>query len=251
VNIIVGFLLTGLVGGALTHYYNQKQRDIEYYRTQQQKESERLRTEQQRESERLRDERQKEFQFQRDAQQREAERIRILSLELNKLRLEKVGELVEKTYLYEESLKTTFRKAVFIVGSASESIWNLKKSGILVDFDLMSKEFHPYYQEFVKTLGPNELLYKDLINSINRNRFWVGEEVYKQIHNHVEELFVSSERVRIKFLNILDPKKREPDRLYDRESLGDITKDFEKTLGKSEATLSITYRKIRDELLKE
>jgi hypothetical protein len=242
VNIIVGFLLTGIVGGALTHYYNQKQRDIEYYRTEQQKESERLRTEQQRESDRLKDERQKEFQFQRDAQQREAERIRILSLELNKLRLQKVGELLEMTYVYEDSLERTFQEAILFFLDVR------KKS---VDPRVIGPDFAEARQkDLVEILRPNELLYKKLIQEINRNRFWVGDEVYKQINNYVEELFVSYDKIRKYFLRTLDLMKQGAySQLF--MNFEYVEKVVDESLGKRTARLTITFRTIRDELLKE
>jgi hypothetical protein len=133
-SIIIGFLLTGLIGGFLTYYYNRKQKELETQRTieqqqldrlreeQQQaldrkrederRESDRLRADQQRESDRLYQERQKDIEHQRALQQRESERLRDIRQkelerersfadELNKTRVAKIGEVWEKLNLYE------------------------------------------------------------------------------------------------------------------------------------------------------
>lgn len=75
-SVIIGFLLTGFIGGVLANYYNNKQKELETQRTKAQRESDRLREDQQRESDRLNQERQKDNEYQRTIQQRESERLK-------------------------------------------------------------------------------------------------------------------------------------------------------------------------------
>lgn len=96
--IVIGFLLTGVIGGFLTNYYSTKQKELEVQRTEQERESDRLRDEQQRELDRKREDdrrksdeirgdlqresdrlyqiRQKDNEYERTVQQRESDRLK-------------------------------------------------------------------------------------------------------------------------------------------------------------------------------
>lgn len=73
--ILIGFLLTGVIGGFLTNYYSVKQKELELQRTEQQRESDRLKDEQQRELDRKREDDKRQSDVIREDQQRESDRL--------------------------------------------------------------------------------------------------------------------------------------------------------------------------------
>jgi hypothetical protein len=74
-SVITAFVLTGLIGGFLTNYYNGKQKELEAQRTNEQRESDRLSEVQQRESDRKREDDRRESDRIRGDQQRESDRL--------------------------------------------------------------------------------------------------------------------------------------------------------------------------------
>jgi hypothetical protein len=136
--LFLGFLLTGIVGVALTNYYNTKQKELEFHLSDLQRdrerekderereltdarnEQEKLREEEhddrqkqsavehddrQREIEREKDARQKALEFQRSLYAAELQRERSFADELNKNRVAKISAVWEKIYGYEEEYK--------------------------------------------------------------------------------------------------------------------------------------------------
>ena len=140
--VIIGFLLTGLIGGFLADYYNRKQKELETQRTNEQRESDRMREDQQRELDRKREDdkresdrryqerqkeidserakqqretdrqkdlRQKELEDQRSLQQRELQREKAFADAISKKRVDKIGEVWEQVYVYEAEAQHTFQ----------------------------------------------------------------------------------------------------------------------------------------------
>jgi hypothetical protein len=136
--LFLGFLLTGIVGVALTNYYNTKQKELEFHLSDLQRDRERERDQRernltdarneqeklreeahddrqkqsavehddrQREIEREKDARQKALEFQRSLYAAELQRERSFADELNKTRVAKISAVWEKIYAYEEGYK--------------------------------------------------------------------------------------------------------------------------------------------------
>ena len=117
VSVITAFILTGLLGGFLTNYYNSKQKELEAQKINEQRasdrlrddqqrqldikreddkrESDRIRADQQRESDRLYQVRQKDIEYRRILHQRESDRLRDIRQRALEDQLRK-KELVER-----------------------------------------------------------------------------------------------------------------------------------------------------------
>jgi len=94
VPVILGFLLTGLVGAFLTYYYNVKQKELEFELNARQRDREREKDDRQKELERERDERQKERERVKDENEKDLEYIRSKQdRELERLREERQKDL--------------------------------------------------------------------------------------------------------------------------------------------------------------
>lgn len=204
--VILGFILTGLAGGFLTHYYNLKQEELQARSTKELRESDRLREDQQRESdrkredekrvsdrlreeqeresdrvyqerqreierqralqqresERLRDERQKTLEYQRNLQLQELVRERSFSDELNKMRIQRIGEVWETIDKTEADLDDILDRA------------NRESSLEL---------FNPKTNEYVDRIIS---LVRDEKTTIAKNRFWLGDRIYNQIRVYLD-----------------------------------------------------------------
>lgn len=218
--VVLGFLLTGLVGTLLTNHYNSKQKELEFELNAKQLAQERQRDERQKEFEfernkrqrdfelesekrqkeqdRDRDERLKESEDKRTQQQQELERERAFAIELSRIRVEKVGEVWEKVYLYEATAQKLEGYAETLLQRA------------LISASLNIKGEHPTNEEdrrkdekrreelgekikvYEVTRQQSQILHNDLLQVLNKNRFWIGEDSYSRIE---EYLRISSEYI--------------------------------------------------------
>ena len=124
---VVGFLLTGLIGGLLTYYYTLKQKDLDYHRA---------------------------------LQQQELASQRSFSDELNKIRIQKIGEVWEQVDRNEVLLDNLLEQA-----NKSSTSDNQKNQSV----DAI-----------------NNLIQEDRI-ILNKNRFWLGEQNYNRFQNYLDK----------------------------------------------------------------
>jgi hypothetical protein len=221
-SVIVGFLLTGLIGGLLTNYYNIKQKELEAQRTKEQRESDRLREEQQRELDRKREderresdrlragqqqqsdqvyqERQKEIDFQRALQQRESERLRdVRQKELEYQRSVQQRELEREKSFADELNKIRVAKigevweTIYAMDSEIERyihwIKELEKLNKVIS-QLKNTEslekFRPRVEEQIsKSSDRVANLAEKATDLTAKNRFWLGEENYTEIIGYI------------------------------------------------------------------
>jgi len=123
----VSFILTGVVGGVLTYYYSLKQKDLDHLRT---------------------------------IQQQEIASRRSFSDELNKVRVQKIGEVWEQ----------------------------VDKNEVLID-DLLKKANKSSNSDNQKTQNVdaiNSLIQEDRV-IINKNRFWLGEQNYNRFQDYLDK----------------------------------------------------------------
>jgi hypothetical protein len=137
-SIIVGFILTGILGAILTNHFSNKQKDLEHERT---------------------------------INQKEIERARSFADEINKTRVTKVGEVMEKVDVYEAGVRSILDR--FTV-DPNTNLGTLKGP---IDAELSDK--------FKQT----ESLYPELSGLLEKNKFWLGDHIYKQIKSYVDETF--------------------------------------------------------------
>lgn len=102
--LTLGFLLTTLVGAALTYYFNQRLKLLEIEKNAEQRKAERERDERlkelseqknetQRNLDRAREDRNRDLDYQRGVQKQALERTQNFSDELSKTRVEKIGQV--------------------------------------------------------------------------------------------------------------------------------------------------------------
>lgn len=121
--MVVGFFLSVFLGGLLTNYYTLKQKDLEH---------------------------------QRNIQQQELARQRSFSDELNKIRIQKIGEVWE----------------------------HIDKTEIILDglLDKANKASSSNQKEFDDIIS----VIREDISIINKNRFWLGEQTYNRIREYMD-----------------------------------------------------------------
>ncbi len=124
---VIGFLLTGLIGGLLTYYYTLKQKDLDYHRV---------------------------------LQQQELASQRSFSDELNKIRIQKIGEVWEQVDKNEVLLDNLLEQA-----NKSSTSDNQKNQNV----DAI-----------------NNLIQEDRV-ILNKNRFWLGEQNYNSFQNYLDK----------------------------------------------------------------
>lgn len=116
-------IVSGIIGVGLTHYYTLKQKDIDY---------------------------------QRSLQQLELTSQRSFSDELNKVRIQKIGEVWEQIDKNEITLDDLLNKANQASGSNKE------------------------YFDKIKSLIEQDLV------MVNKNRFWLGKPAYNELNNYLD-----------------------------------------------------------------
>ncbi len=101
--------------------------------------------------------------------------------ELNKVRVEKIGEVWEKLYEYEHANEDLYKK--FLVTDISA-------------IDLAGIE-----EMFNENVRKNSSLHSDVLGVMNKHRFWTGEETYNQILEYCN-LIKNTQDERIKIVSV-------------------------------------------------
>lgn len=203
-SVIIGFMLTGLLGGFLTHFYSIKQKEIELQRAEEQRKSDRLYEDQRRESDRMREDQRRESDRALEDQRRESDRIyqeRQKGLEflrgLQQKQVELLYEKRQKDLEYQRSVQRgdidyerafaaeTNRIRIQKIGEVWEEIDRTESKVDTISEQLGKSRGRPAaeVQQEIKNI-------RDLISAqgavINKNRFWLGEEIYNQIREYLE-----------------------------------------------------------------
>lgn len=197
-NLVLGFVLTGVVGVILTNHYNAKQKELESQLSEAQRDREREKDERQKDLEREKDERRKDLDFQRNQQERQRElehddrqkqlefqrslyqkeldRVHSFSDELSKSRIQKFGEVWEKAYLYEGSSEQmqaiALDRAWLRAASESSEPW--------------TKFALEHITKLVEARRVVDGRSKDLEDALVRNRFWIDEASYLGIRDYIK-----------------------------------------------------------------
>jgi len=156
VAVVIGFLLTGLLGGLLTYYYNRKQKELD---------------------------------SQRSLFQLELQREKSFADELNKIRVLRIGEVWEKIFL----LEAASNRAYDACGRIWEEGWGVDEKKPLTPYQQQLEQYGVQYRKAMveacekerKSIGVVSDEMRDLAD---KNRFWIGEEGYKQMQAYVDAI---------------------------------------------------------------
>jgi hypothetical protein len=141
ISLVVAFGLTTVAGALLADHLNNQQK-----------------------------EREREF----NSQQKERERERSFSDELNKIRVNKIGEVWEKVDLYEAIvIEIMQRIRVSNEGAAPEIVIQ-----------------GPEYQSLVPKLKQSEHLYAELTQLMYKYKFWLGRTVYDKTKSYADATYI-------------------------------------------------------------
>jgi restriction endonuclease len=179
--IILGFILTGIVGNALTNSYSESRAEADRQYQQREKSIQWQR-----------DQRQHLAELDRDERQRQMARKRAFAEELAKVRILRIAEVWEKLYINEAALSETFRALVKVdneivtrfadAGVTTSDIQQRGLEAILQDDpDLLSR------WKAARALAENATVRsKEAIDSANRNYFWLGDAQYRQVFAYLQ-----------------------------------------------------------------
>jgi hypothetical protein len=122
------------------------------------------------------------------------------SAEVNKMRVEKIGEVWNKIYLYEAAIEDAhasvaemdrkIQSGELILGGPPlpTRIRPGHVSGAAAEMLRWNKEYEKEYAERqAKIFEPSRTLQADLTDTMNRSRFWLGEENYRLIKEYVAD----------------------------------------------------------------
>ena len=93
--------------------------------------------------------------------------------ELNKTRVARIGEVWEGLYIYEASVDNVLNHFTQIILET--------KNNEKLELERRQTELPPLIKTQQSALA-------DLIASTHKNRFWIGEETYKEINNYIDIL---------------------------------------------------------------
>ncbi len=211
--LIAGFILTGFIGNHLTESYNSAQKALEAKRFEDQRDLEYLRAWDMKDLEFRRAKQQKDLEFLRAGEQRRAEQVRSLTLELSKTRVEKVAEVMEKAYAYEDLIDVidgrykNFEDLQRDMRKRGQEIYNRIIEGNYKNFAEMERDYaktgkplrfgdsKPVLPKLLqlldnldKVLKQEQDSYSGLVSLLHRDRFWLGEEVYAEVESYIGEL---------------------------------------------------------------
>lgn len=100
---------------------------------------------------------------------------RSFSIQLNRMRVEKISEVWEKVYLFETATEGAIKE--------------LMEQPPNEPLEFSEKEANRVVEEFRnlkrKIFKRSDSLKSELTNLANKNRFWLGEESYSEIQNYI------------------------------------------------------------------
>lgn len=179
--------------------------DLQYLRDQRDKEGDYQRKLHQQEMDNLRDDHSKDLDHQRTIQRQEIEREGNFAIELNKTRVTKMGDVWGKIYLYEaefQHAESEFRKET----DKKIEDWENKR-GTSIERVYYFQMLYAYRVWFGRDSEPankrrvarhllrerakeifksSDVRFEELTMIINTNRFWIGEEQYKNISKYID-----------------------------------------------------------------
>lgn len=192
--LIIGFCLTGVLGVILTNRYNVKQKELEFALGNLQRDREREKDQREkelqearnleekkreethdhfeRETTRLHDDRQRDLEFQRAVSEKEREREKSFADELNKQRVTKISEVWEKLNLLEAATARADATRKKRLAALNVSLFD-------PNLDALTMKFN---EQMLAELG----LAKETLDLTLKNRFWLGEKMYWEIHRYIE-----------------------------------------------------------------
>jgi hypothetical protein len=186
--LLIGFVLTGLVGTWLTNRYTAKQKELEFSRQEEQRNREHerdkherdleaQRAENQRKLDQEHDDREKHLQFERAARQHVLDAERSFSDELNKTRVEKIAEVWEIISIYEATVEAGINRfeVIFSRTAAPNSTATELKS--LVD---------EINEEYDKLRSEWETHHLKAISILTKNRFWLADKDYQTCNMYID-----------------------------------------------------------------
>lgn len=200
VNVLIGFVLTGIVGLGLTNHYADKQRVLDQRRLDDRIHADRIYQEGQKKMDvereirekaraRLEDQEQRKEDALRSRVQREWELRRAYVDELNKTRVLKIAEVWEKVFLYDAAIsKATSEQAIQTQAVALQKIGQL-----LVDYpQIMNEEqakndpvLGPQIRRILEPYTAAEDSANQVAEIADRYRFWLGDKRYSQISQYL------------------------------------------------------------------
>lgn len=144
---------------------------------------------------------------------------RSFSVQLNKIRVEKISEVWEKVYIYECAIEA----AIQGLGNKppNEPIeFSDQEVKRIVDEDV---------KFFNKLFKQSNSLHSELVALVNKNRFWLGEESYSEIQSYIKST--------VEYLHAIEDKP------VNEEKVRSLSEKREKSRA--------SIKQIRDRLLEE
>jgi len=166
--VFVSFFLTILIGGYFTYHLNKKLKEYELFRSAQQMEVDHQRLVKQREFDLAREKREKNAEFRKNQEQIEKDRDRNFAYELNKIRIAKVVELWEHIDAFEEN-------GVKYAVTLSKNFAPVSDIQEMFKYQLIKSQFEDSNPDYLK-----------LLSFLNRNRFLIGDELFKKYSDYIQ-----------------------------------------------------------------
>jgi hypothetical protein len=165
VKIILGFVLTGVLGALLTNYYAEKQRLLEDQRQQARLAVDRA----------------------YQTGEKERDRARSFADKLNETRVAKIAEVWEKLCLHEAAAaraidswnESTLKSSV----KMSEHLNSQRMTDILFE----DRELKDLAAQAARDFNEMNVLALEVRDLSDKNRFWIGESAYDKIRSYLSE----------------------------------------------------------------
>jgi hypothetical protein len=191
--IVLGFVLTGILGASLTYWYNTKQADLIYQRAEEDRKTDHFREDLKRQSDREYNELQKardaennRLQKERDAvlaaQQQELAREQSFYDAVNKRAVEKIAEVWESVYAFQRDNQVLVAKSLELLDEVGNNVPSDDDDQLvkrILDDRIKAKE-----KEIAAMDEVDKKLRNQMEDVLERNRFWMGEDVYAEIQKY-------------------------------------------------------------------
>ena len=157
-NLLLGFLLTAVIGGALTHYYAKRQTTL---------------------------------QFELTARQKDLDDRRSFADALNRQRVEKIAEVWEKLFFYEAAVDRALdaREQFLTTMTRIAGTIHLEREGDLLP--LFNKQQKAEVQRTEESFDHFVLEAERAADTVQqialKNRFWLGDNRYNEIMSYLNE----------------------------------------------------------------
>ena len=222
INVIVGFLLTGLVGAWLTNYYTTQQRVLDEKRLDDRIRGDRLYQANQklididrekRDIERRRAE--DRFQSYADAKratdQRKWEIRRAYMDDLNKTRVLKIAAVWEKVFHYDATAAKLMKNydGARLAQQLAALILKSQRTDINQDNFLDDPDIGPQVRALNDPYIRLELQAREVVDLVDTNRFWLGGRRYMQVLQYVAASRILAAAIRSRSAGMEDLRRRQ------------------------------------------